>query len=353
MTHFRTADGSWNNLANPREGSAGTRFPRNVANSAIRRPTDEELLSPNPRLISRRLLTRGDTMKEVPFLNLLAASWIQFQNSDWITHGEMLQDDVIEIPLDEDDPARQRFRQERMFIGRTQPDPTRHEVGEPTPVTHINEVTHWWDGSQIYGSDQATQDRLRSGVDGHLRLTEDGTLPLAANGVEDSGMIRNWWVGVAMLHTLFAREHNAICDHLKRSYPDWDDNRLFNVARLVNAAVMAKIHSIEWTPAILPNRGLAMGLNCNWYGMLTYKLRKPGQAARRSPSSRWPTPSSAAWWATASTSTASPSGSPRSSSRCTGCTRCCPRSSSSAGTTPATRSRTCRSWPAARPVRRR
>ena len=261
MTHFRTADGTWNNLDNPKEGAAGTRFPRNVANSSIRRPTDEELLSPNPRLISRRLLTRGDTMKEVPFLNLLAASWIQFQNSDWITHGEMLHDDVIEIPLDEDDPARRRFRQDRMFIGRTQPDPTRREVGEPTPVTHINEVTHWWDGSQIYGSDQATQDRLRSGVDGKLRLTDDGTLPLAANGVEDSGMIRNWWVGVAMLHTLFAREHNAICDHLKRSYPDWDDNRLFNVARLVNAAVMAKIHSIEWTPAILPNQGLTLGLN--------------------------------------------------------------------------------------------
>ncbi len=277
VTHFRTADGSWNNLDNPREGSAGTRFPRNVANSSIRRPTDEDLLSPNPRLVSRRLLTRGDTMKEVPFLNLLAASWIQFQNSDWITHGEMLQDEVIEIPLDDDDPARVRFGQERMFIGRTQPDPTRREVGEPTPVTHINEVTHWWDGSQLYGSDQATQDRLRKGIDGHLRLTEDGTLPLSANGVEDSGMIRNWWVGVAMLHTLFAREHNAICDHLKRSYPDWDDNRLFNVARLVNAAVMAKIHSIEWTPAILPNRGLTMGLNSNWYGLLTYKLRKPGR----------------------------------------------------------------------------
>ena len=110
-------------------------------------------------------------MKEVPFLNLLAASWIQFQNSDWITHGEMLQDEVIEIPLDEDDPARAALRSGTDVH---RPDPTRPhpaEVGEPTPVTHINEVTHWWDGSQIYGSDQATQDRLRSGVDGHLRLT--------------------------------------------------------------------------------------------------------------------------------------------------------------------------------------
>ena len=48
MTHFRTADGSWNNLANPKEGAAGTRFPRNVANSPIRRPTDEELLIAQP-----------------------------------------------------------------------------------------------------------------------------------------------------------------------------------------------------------------------------------------------------------------------------------------------------------------
>ena len=28
-------------------------------------------------------------MTEVPFLNLLAASWIQFMNDDWINHGEI------------------------------------------------------------------------------------------------------------------------------------------------------------------------------------------------------------------------------------------------------------------------
>jgi hypothetical protein len=136
-------------------------------------------------------------------------------------------------------------------------------------------VTHWWDGSQIYGSDQSTQDRLRSGAGGKLRLTDGATLPLAPNGIEDSGMLRNWWVGVAMLHNLFAREHNAICDHLAEHSPDWDDDRLFNVARLVNAAVMAKIHTVEWTPAILPNHRLDLALNSNWYGALTYRFRKP------------------------------------------------------------------------------
>ena len=62
-----------------------------------------------------------------------------------------------------------------------------------------------------------------------------------------------------MLHTLFVREHNAICDRLKTKLPHWDDDRLFNVARLINAAVMAKIHTVEWTPAILPNRALTAG----------------------------------------------------------------------------------------------
>lgn len=274
VTHYRTADGSWNNLDDPKEGAAGTRFPRNVDNSAIKPADDAELMSPNPREISRKLLTRGAQMGEVPFLNMLAASWIQFQNHDWITHGENLERDIMEIPLAADDPARTRFRQSNMFVGRTQPDPTRMESGEATPVTFINEVTHWWDGSQIYGSDQATQDRLRSGVDGKLRLDDDATLPVGSNGVEESGMIRNWWVGLAMLHTVFVREHNAICDHLKQHNPNWDDGQLFNVARLVNAAVMAKIHSIEWTPAILPNKSLTMGLNSNWYGLLTYKFRK-------------------------------------------------------------------------------
>ncbi len=273
VTHFRTADGTWNNLKNPKEGAAGTRFMRNVTDQAARPESSDELMSPNPREISRVLLTRTGPMKEVPFLNLLAASWIQFQNHDWVNHGEVLFNDIIEIPLPEDDPARKRYWQTKMFVGKTQPDPTRRVADEHTPVTYINEVTHWWDGSQVYGSDQATVDRLRSGVDGKLRLNEDGTLPLDEKGIEETGFVRNWWIGLSMWHTLFAREHNAICDRLKVAYPHWDDTRLFNVARLINAAVMAKIHSVEWTPAILPNHGLSDGMNANWYGLLTNFFR--------------------------------------------------------------------------------
>ena len=49
VTHFRTADGSWNNLADPKEGAAGTRFLRNVELSATHPETRPQLLTPNAR----------------------------------------------------------------------------------------------------------------------------------------------------------------------------------------------------------------------------------------------------------------------------------------------------------------
>ncbi len=283
VTHFRTADGSWNNLADPKEGAAGTRFLRNVELAAVKPEFGELLLTPNPRLISRTLLSRPDgaegkpSVQEVPFLNLLAACWIQFMNSDWINHGEIHYDEVIEVPLPEDDAARRRYWQTKMFIGRGQADPTRMPGEEVAAYSAVNEVTHWWDGSQLYGSDQATQDRLRSGMGGKMKLQADGRLPLGKNGVEDTGFNRNWWVGMSMLHTLFVHEHNAICDMLAEGYPDWDDKRLFNVARLINAAVMAKIHTIEWTPAILPNPALWGAMNANWYGLISNFTHRHGE----------------------------------------------------------------------------
>lgn len=272
--YFRTADGSWNNLSNPKEGAAGTRFSRNVSLDSANPETGEKLLTPNPREISRHLLTRKGPIKEVPFLNMLAACWIQFQNHDWINHGENKLNELIEIPMADDDPARKKFWQTKLLVPRSQADPTRMEGKEESAVSFINEVTHWWDASQIYGSDQETVNRLRSGVDGKIKMNDDGTLPLNKKGIEETGFVRNWWIGLSMLHTLFTREHNAICDHLKRHYPDWDDNRLFNVARLINAAVTAKIHSVEWTPAVLPNKGLDLALNANWYGILTNLFKK-------------------------------------------------------------------------------
>ena len=66
---------------------------------------------------------------------------------------------------------------------------TSSPTGSSNGAVHGNTETHWWDGSQIYGSDQATQDRLRSGDGGKLRLTTDATNALRFRERNGAGML--------------------------------------------------------------------------------------------------------------------------------------------------------------------
>ena len=83
----------------------------------------------------------------------------------YLDHCGYLVSNLHEIPLPEHDPARKRFRQTKVFAAKTHPDPTRQAEGEDTPSTYINEVTHWWVGSSIYGSAQESQNALRAVVE--------------------------------------------------------------------------------------------------------------------------------------------------------------------------------------------
>jgi hypothetical protein len=265
----RTADGSYNDLDHPEMGMAGTRLARNVPLSDAKVDA-KNLLNPNPRNVSRVLLTR-DKFHPATILNLNAASWIQFQTHDWFTHGNNQPDNKVEIPVEEDDPWRQEYG--KMEVKKTLADPTRHD--NSNPPTFINEVTHWWDASQIYGSNQETINKLRSHVDGKMIIDEDGFLPMhPTDGIDDVGFPGTWWVGLSMLHTLFVKEHNAICDRLKQEYPEWSDDDLFDHARLINAALLAKIHTVEWTPAILPHPATKIAMNTNWWGLLGQDFKK-------------------------------------------------------------------------------
>ena len=52
------------------------------------------------------------------------------------------------------------------------------------------------------------------------------------------------------------------------NYEDVSDDELFEVARLVIAMEIAKIHTIEWTTQLLYNEPLYKGMNSNWSGVL-------------------------------------------------------------------------------------
>jgi Animal haem peroxidase len=254
----RTLDGTFNNLDDPLMGSLGSRFGRNVPLEYTVREKDP--LEPNPRLVSRELLTRKEFIPATT-LNLLAGAWIQFEVHDWFSHGKNESENPWLVPLERDDP----WPEHPMQIARTRRDPSASADGPPTFVT---DDTHWWDGSQIYGRDPAFARALRTGEHGKLRIDEQGLIPEEIEShVDLSGVAGNFWVGLALLHSRFMREHNAVCEHLHASHPELSDDDLYDKARLVVTALMAKIHTTDWTPAIIAHPTTVKALRTNWWGL--------------------------------------------------------------------------------------
>ncbi len=260
----RTRDGSYNDLADPRMGAVGCRFGRNVPPEHSYPESAKKLLDPNPRLISRSLLTR-DTFQPATTLNLLAAAWIQFEVHDWFAHGSLTTQPWV-VPLRDDDPWPER----PMRVERTPPDPDPSPAGPPTYVT---QESHWWDASQIYGTTPAFASALRAPEQGKLRIDDVGLPPPEVEATADlTGTAGNFWVGLALLHSLFMREHNAICDRLAQTYPHLTGQQLYDKARLVNSALMAKIHTVDWTPAIIAHPTTVTAMRINWFGLLGERL---------------------------------------------------------------------------------
>ncbi|TCL75688.1 peroxidase family protein [Rhizobium sp. BK251] len=274
----RTADGSYNDMSKPWMGMAGTRFGRNMPLASTFGETDT-LFEPSPRLVSNRLLARRDFVP-VPHLNVLAAAWIQFMVHDWLSHGKSDVSVMHDVPLPEGDD----WAFGKMTVPRTFPDVT---GGAPDgrPAAYHNTETHWWDGSQIYGSSLQRQIEVRSDpssgqvlANGKLYLDANGMLPIDVNAKwpnqELAGVNGNWWIGLSVLHTLFAREHNSIVDRIAIDNPGKDGEWLFQKARLVLSALLAKIHTVEWTPALMNSPDGRAAMRGNFWGLRGERVSK-------------------------------------------------------------------------------
>lgn len=259
----RSYDGTYNDLSDPRMGAVGSAFGRNLPPD--HRPDLHD--TPSPVTVSRRLLYR-DSFLPATSLNVLAAAWIQFQVHDWVNHrrhkpGER----SVEVPLPPGsgpwhntpggpDERVMRFAENEGI-----------EVPGRPPLLFGNTASHWWDGSEVYGGDERTARFLRE-ADGRAELRlEDGHLPAGGNGgIPLTGFSDSWWMGLSAMHTLFAREHNAVCAALRAEYPTMGEERIYQTARLVVSALIAKIHTVEWTPAILATEAIDVALHTNWHG---------------------------------------------------------------------------------------
>ncbi len=211
-------------------------------------------------------------------------------------------------------------RAARSLYADTEPPPTvTHQGREHLLRAHRttrNTNTAWWDASQIYGFNETSAQRVKRDPADPARLLmeprdspsgagsaatpgeEQGYLPLLEEGdpmhptwvgQEAVAFPDNWSVGLSFLHNVFAREHNAFVDEFRRhasADPDADsglrdpadpdrvirysevtDEELFEVTRLVVSALIAKIHTIEWTPQLLYDDVLHHAMNSNWNGL--------------------------------------------------------------------------------------
>lgn len=139
-------------------------------------------------------------------------------------------------------------------------------AADATQAPFRNATSFWGDASELYGADSRTAQTVCEEQGGpKLRLSE-GYLPVGLNGADITGFSESWWLGLSGLHTLFAREHNVLCDELRAEYRGWGDERIYRTARLIVTALIAKIQTLEWTPAVLATETIKAGMNANWYG---------------------------------------------------------------------------------------
>jgi hypothetical protein len=371
----RTLTGICNDINNPAMGSTGQLFSRNVEFESTfpdleRDPLAKNrhggrigLLTPDPQVISRKLFTRDQSgmpncnqgqgivgsgeadcsYKKATFFNVLAAYWIQFMTHDWFSHLDNARNDRsrmltlgcasarvdnVEQPLPAETAARLGCRQDDKMEAALIAEDAVPERFEHAGVSRLrrshkttrNNVTAWWDASQIYGYDARSLQRVRrdSADSAKLQMLPGqgrggdgerfGYLPVfgpvcALNTTNQCDAIQpewagqeavafpdNWSIGLSLLHNLFVREHNIIVDTFRQvarespgrdsglrnpdrpseviSYGEITNDELFAIARLIVSAEIAKIHTIEWTPQLLYDEPLYLAMNSNWSGLL-------------------------------------------------------------------------------------
>jgi Animal haem peroxidase len=152
------------------------------------------------------------------------------------------------------------------------PGPNGYTAG--TPRRHFNSLTSFVDASNVYGADNWRAWALRSQKDGKLRMRGDRDLPL--NKLSDlpivlrnapsldgslfaAGDVRaNENPVLLAMHTVFAREHNRICDLLKADVLGTpfaslaaSDSWLYHQARKLLIGEMQNIVYREFLPQLL------------------------------------------------------------------------------------------------------
>jgi prostaglandin-endoperoxide synthase 2 len=111
------------------------------------------------------------------------------------------------------------------------------------------------DGFKVRDRYNGTTIESRLPYAGKLDIMLDGfpmdrRAKLYATGLERG----NSSVGYVAISTVFMREHNRICDELRKRNPSWGDERLFQTARNINIVLLLKLVVEDYINHILGHR---------------------------------------------------------------------------------------------------
>jgi hypothetical protein len=273
-----------NNLANPSWGTAGVdlvRLAQAAYSNGVSTPSLSNDLS--ARVISNLLNSQADPSNPSQDLNTLD----QQNLSDFgYVFGQFMDHDMdltltgstnFVIPVAAGDPT----GPSPLPFTRSVTDPATG-TSKPNPLQQTTDVTSYFDLSQVYGSDLATADDLRTMSGGQMKTSPGDMLPLYnstyftpsqlasldagagglqnQNGLPMSDMYAtgdprgNENIELTALQTLFVRNHNRLASELQQMHPTWTDEHLYQEARKLNIAGYQSIIYNEWIPAVLgPN----------------------------------------------------------------------------------------------------
>lgn len=113
-------------------------------------------------------------------------------------------------------------------------------------------------GFEMIGGDEYGEKIYRQDVEGLEAKKHLKALPylkvldkLRERGIFDSGQQKQFYasglergnstIGYSAVSTIFRREHNRLCDEIKKIHPAWKGDRLFQTARNVNIALLLKL----------------------------------------------------------------------------------------------------------------
>ena len=272
---IRTITGLNNNLENPDWGCSFTnlvRFGTNGYADQISKPTGEN--RPNPREISNKIFAQDGDIYDNLELSDFVFNWGQFMDHDFSLVGDTKDSFFIKVPTG--DPMFDPLSTGTKYIPLFRSIFDLNTGTSPAnPRNHVNEVTAYIDASTVYGSTEERTKWLRTYYGGKLKVSEGNLMPYnTISGEYDDAIDQQapnmahpitppdgkWFIAgevranenplLIVIHTIWVREHNRICEILEKENPLWNDEVLFQEARRIVIAEIANITYNEWLPAI-------------------------------------------------------------------------------------------------------